>query len=264
MDAETLHALPSLVLERLDVGWTFVLLLMRHLTFLMITPGIGGGIAGIVIRYPAAVVFSLAAFRMESVVPVPGDMGTMAISLIAEMVLGAVIGMIPILIVAGAQCAGQVASGTMGLNGAQLIDPTTQANIPDLGRIYGDLAILIFLLVGGHHVALYQLSGLESSVRPGSFVLGANGVSTLVDQSAAIFHMGVMIAAPVIVALLLTNFVLAIISKAVPTVNIFIISFPLTIAVGLGLSVLALPEVGHYISRQFVRLEPLLSAVLSS
>ena len=74
--------------------------------------------------------------------------------------------------------------------------------------------------------------------------------------------MGVMISAPVIVALLLTNFVLAIISKAVPTVNIFIISFPLTIAVGLGISLLALPEVGHYISRQFLRMEPLLSAVV--
>jgi flagellar biosynthetic protein FliR len=264
VDAETLHALPSLALERLDVGWTFVLLLMRHLTFLMITPGIGGGVTGIVVRYPAALVFSLAAFKMESVVPVPGDIGTMAICFLAEMLLGAVIGMIPILIVAGAQCAGQVASGTMGLNGAQLIDPTTQANLPDLARIYGDLAILLFLMVGGHHVALYQLSGLESAIRPGSFVLGAAGISTLVDQSAAIFQMGVMIAAPVIVALLLTNFVLAIISKAVPTVNIFIISFPLTIAVGLGLSILALPEAGHYISRQFAHLEDLLSAVVSS
>ena len=188
----------------------------------------------------------------------------MAIQLLSEMILGAVIGIIPILIVAGAQSAGHVASGTMGLNGAQLIDPTTQANLPDLARIYGDIAILMFLLVDGHHVAIYQLSGMESNIRPGSFVLGATGISTLVDQSAAIFHMGVMIAAPVIVALLLTNFVLAIISKAVPTVNIFIISFPLTIGVGLGLSMLALPEAGHYISRQFLGLQDLMSAVVSS
>jgi flagellar biosynthetic protein FliR len=75
--------------------------------------------------------------------------------------------------------------------------------------------------------------------------------------------MGVMISAPVIVALLLTNFVLAIISKAVPTVNIFIISFPLTVGVGLGISLLALPEVGHYISQQFLKIEPLLSAAVN-
>jgi flagellar biosynthetic protein FliR len=70
--------------------------------------------------------------------------------------------------------------------------------------------------------------------------------------------MGCMIAAPVIVALLLTNFVMALISKAVPTVNLFIISFPLTIAVGLGISIIALPEVVYYLTEQYRRLEHLL------
>jgi flagellar biosynthetic protein FliR len=263
VEAEALHTVPHLILQRLDVGWTFILLLMRHVTFLLIAPGIGGGLAGIALRYPAAIVLTFAAFRMQGVIPVPGDMITMAMQLAAEMILGAVIGTIPILIVAGAQTAGHLASGTMGLNGAQLVDPTTQASLPDLSRIYGDLAIVLFLLVGGHHVAIYQLAGLEATIRPGTFMLSEQGLSTLVDQSAAIFQIGVMIAAPVIVALLLTNFVLAIISKAVPTVNIFIISFPLTVAVGLGISILALPEAGHYLARQYTRLEPLLSAVVN-
>jgi flagellar biosynthetic protein FliR len=262
VEAETLHTVPHLILQRLDVGWTFILLLMRHVTFLMIAPGLGGGMPGIALRYPAAIVFTFAAFRMPGVVPVPGDMITMGLQLSAEVILGAVIGMIPILIVAGAQTAGHLASGTMGLNGAQLLDPTTQASLPDLARIYGDLAIVIFLLVGGHHVAVYQLAGLEDTIRPGAFILSAQGISTLIDQSAAIFQIGVMISAPVIVALLLTNFVLAIISKAVPTVNIFIVSFPITVAVGLGISILALPEAGHYLARQYTRLESLLNVLV--
>jgi flagellar biosynthetic protein FliR len=263
VENETLFALAQLLLQRLDVGWTFILLLMRHVTFLMIAPGLGGGFAGIALRYPAAIAFTCAAFRMDGVVPVPGDMFTMSMQLGSEVLLGSVIALIPILIVAGAQTAGHLASGTMGLNGAQLIDPTTQASLPDLARLYSDIAILIFLLMNGHHVALYQLAGLEQSVRPGTFLLSAQGLSTFIDQSAAIFQMGVMISAPVIVALLLTNFVLAIISKAVPTVNIFIISFPLTVGVGLVISLLALPDVGHYLSRQFLRIEPLLSAAVN-
>jgi flagellar biosynthetic protein FliR len=190
-------------------------------------------------------------------------MFTMSMQLASEVILGAVIGLVPIMIVSGAQTAGHLASGTMGLNGAQLIDPTTQASLPDLARLYSDIAILTFLLMSGHHVAIYQLSGLEESIRPGGFILSAEGLGTIIDQSAAIFQMGVMISAPVIVALLLTNFVLAIISKAVPTVNIFIISFPLTVGVGLGISLLALPEVGHYISQQFLKIEPLLSAAVN-
>lgn len=261
MDIQSLQAIPFLALQRLDVGWTFVLLLMRHVTFLMIVPGLGGGLGGIFLRYPAAIVFSLAAFKIESIVTLPSDMGTMVTQVTAEMLLGAFIGIIPILIVSGAQTAGQVASGTMGLNGAQLIDPTTQASLPDLARIYGDIAILIFLLMGGHHVALFELSGLNANIRPGAFVVSDISISTLADQSAAIFKIGVMIAAPVIAALLLTNFVLAIISKAIPTVNIFIISFPLTIGVGLGISALALPEAGRYLMQQYIQLEAIFSTL---
>ena len=263
MDVNSLTAIPQIILERLDVAWTFVLLLTRHITFMAIVPGVGGGFAGLVLRYPAAMVLSLAALNVDAAVPMPTNMGGMMSQLICEVLLGAVIAMVPLLIVSGAQVAGHLASGTMGLNGAQLVDPTTQTSLPDLARIYSDLAIIIFLMVGGHYVTIYQLSGAESGIVPGTFILSAGGLQALIDQSGAIFQMGCMIAAPVIVALLLTNFVLAVISKAVPTVNIFIISFPLTIGVGLALSILALPEAFHYVNAKFMNLEELLTKVVS-
>jgi flagellar biosynthetic protein FliR len=70
-----------------------------------------------------------------------------------------------------------------------------------------------------------------------------------------------MIAAPVIVALLLTNFVMGLISKAVPTVNIFIISFPLTIGIGFFLTMFALPEVAYFLQREMMELERLTALV---
>ena len=263
MNLNDLGALPELLLSRLDVGWTFVLLLARHISFLSVVPGIGGGFGGIAVRYPAAAVLTFAATATTSPVPVPPHMLAMGTQLLSEVLLGAVVGLVPILIVTGAQTAGHIASGTMGLNGAQLVDPTTQSPMPDLARLYGDMAVLVFLLVGGHYVAIYHLSGLESAVPPGSFLVSVSGLQALVNQSADIFQVGCMIAAPVIVALLLTNFVMAVISKAVPTVNIFIVSFPLTIAVGLVISILALPEVVHYLGRKFADIEQLIGLVIT-
>lgn len=257
MEPDNFGALAHLLLERLDIGWTFLLLLTRHVIFMMIVPGIGGGPAGITVRYPAAVVLSMAAFDIKNIVPVPIDMGIMASQAVAEVLLGGLIGLIPIMIVAGAQIAGQIASGTMGLNGAQLVDPTTQTQLSDLAKFYSDISILVFLLVGGHYAAIMQLSGLNSSIIPGSFILSSGGLRALIDQSGAIFYMGCMMAAPAIVALLLTNFVLAIISKAIPTVNLFIISFPLTIAVGLGITTLSLPEVIQFLVTHFNKIENL-------
>ena len=52
------------------------------------------------------------------------------------------------------------------------------------------------------------------------------------------------------------------ISRAVPTVNIFIVSFPLTIGIGLILTVLSLPEVLHYSTREILGLEQQVAAVV--
>ena len=156
MDVNSVTAIPQLILQRMDVAWTFVLLLTRHVTFMAIVPGIGGGFAGVVLRYPAALVLSLAALNVDTAVPMPPNMGAMTAQLVSEILLG-VIAVVPLLIVSGAQVAGHMASGTMGLNGAQLVDPTTQTSLPDLARVYSDLAIIIFLLVGGHYVAISQL-----------------------------------------------------------------------------------------------------------
>lgn len=251
------------ILTRLDYGWTFVLLVTRYFIFLIVVPGLGGGVPGSVIRYPAALMIAGVCMHSSALAILPTSAGGLVAQLVAEVLFGALMGIIPLLIVSGAQVAGHLASGTMGLNGAQLFDPSTSTQLSDLSRIYSDLTIITFLLLGGHHIAIAQLAGLNNGMIPGEFLLGENGVRVLIDQSARIFYIGCIVAAPVIVALLVTNFVMGIMSKAVPTINIFIISFPLTIGVGLALTILALPEVGRFIQREFVRIEGLFTAAIS-
>lgn len=261
MGEDLLIVLAHRILERIDVGWSFLLLLTRYSALLVLLPGIGGGVMGLPLRYPAILALSLVSLNIDNPTPVPHDMALMAMQFASEAILGGVTGMIPLLIVSGAATAGQIASGTMGLNGAQLFDPTTSTSQPDLSRIYSDLSVILFLLIGGHYVAVAALTGMDDFIAPGSFVLSGTGVETLVTQSGRIFQTGCMIAAPVIVALLLTNFIMGLISKAVPTINLFILSFPLTIGIGLLLSMLALPEVIHLLNREFLELERLTGLV---
>jgi flagellar biosynthetic protein FliR len=255
MEALPVYALLEQMMQRLDVCWTFMLLLSRYAIFFLAVPGIGGGPAGLVVRYPAVVALSLVSLDLNNIAPLPSNVVIMAGHFVSELVLGGVVGMIPILIVAGAQTAGHLASGTMGLNGAQMVDPTTSTSLSDLARIYSDISVIIFLMVGGHHVAIEQLAAFSHSVTPGTFMLSEGGLNLLIEHSARVFEMGCLMAAPVIVALLLTNFVLGIVSKAVPSVNVFMLSFPLTIGIGLTLSMLALPEMLYFLARQFTGLE---------
>jgi flagellar biosynthetic protein FliR len=251
VDLNNLQQIAEGLLNRIDFGWTFLLLSVRYLVFFLLVPGIGGGFMGLALRYPATLVMALVSVRVDNLALVPNHAGDMVVQMVAEAILGACIGMVPLLVVAGAQIAGHLASGTMGLNGQQLFDPTTQANLPDLARIYSDIAVMIFLMVGGHYVMISELSGVNANFRPGMFLLTEQGLEAILLQSGRLLQSGCLIAAPVIVALLLTNFVMALISKAVPSLNIFVISFPITIGVGFAISILAIPEVGYLLQREF-------------
>lgn len=246
---------------RLDAVWTFLLLLTRYSGLFMVLPGIGGGERGLRIRAPAIIVLAFASFNPAQTVLIPSDNIALLGALSGEFLLGFAIGLIPFMIISGVQTAGQLASTSMGLSAGNLIDPTLGVVTSDLARILGDLAVIAFLLVGGHHLAIQAVAGLGGVVTPGQFLVGPQAAELLIDRSADIFRVGVLLSAPILVAMLLTNAVLGLISKAVPSVNIFIVSFPLTIGVGLILTVVALPDVIRVVHREFTGMENSILAV---
>ena len=90
---------------------------------------------------------------------------------------------------------------------------------------------------------------------PGSFTISEATLRLVIERSGDIFAACVLISAPVIVALLLTQFVMGLVTKAVPSVNIFIVSFPLTIGIGLVLTALALPDTLRFAEQELQKVE---------
>ena len=257
-----LLTLPARLLEHIDVAWTFLLLVTRFTGLMAFLPGLGMGVSGLVVRLPAILILSLAALSTSPVAPMPTDMALMMVSFLGEFMLGSAIGMIPLLVIGGVQMAGQLASTTMGLQPSQLIDPSFNVSLSDVSRIYSEIVIIIFMMLGGHIVAVQVAAGLGGQLIPGTFVPGDITLDVLIGKAGDIFRLGVVLSGPVIVALLLTNFVMGLISKAVPTINIFIISFPLTIGIGLLLSILVLPELFSVVVREFGTIEPAITTLL--
>src|SRR5262249_42299352 len=162
--------------------------------------GIGEGFRGLTMRYPAVLVFSFASMQTGVTAPLPENGMIMAAMIAGEFMFGIILGMIPSLIISGVQMAGQLASTPMGFGAGQLFDPTIGGAQSDLGRLFGDLTIVLFLLIGGHHIALMAAAGLGGKIIPGSFFIGEVTVQLLIERTADIFRMGVMLSAPVIVA----------------------------------------------------------------
>lgn len=254
-DSTALLGLPVELLQRIDVVWTFILLLIRFGSMFIALPGIGSIAKMGTIKIPAVIVLALAAIITSPRAEIPADWGLLVAQAASESMLGFGLGIIPFIVVSGVQTGAQVASTTMGLGMGNLIDPTTGQQTSDIATIIGDLMVIIFLLLGGHHAVIYAASGLGGQIVPGTFMVTENSIDLLVQETGLIFRIGLLISAPVLVALLLTNFVMGLISKAVPTVNIFIISFPITIGIGLFLFLLAIPDMGLFMQQKFASVE---------
>ncbi|NLF25104.1 MAG: flagellar biosynthetic protein FliR [Deltaproteobacteria bacterium] len=259
---DQLLALPVNLFNNLDVAWSFFLLLTRYVALFSLIPGLGEGPRGLLARMPAVMVLAVVSVLQGPYAEPPHDWVMLLQAFASEICLGAMLGMVPTMIIAGVDTAAQLSSTTMGLGAAQLMDPRLGGQSSALGRICGSLVICLFLLLGGHHVIIYAAAGLGGEIVPGTYLIGEGSLNLLMERSANIFKSGVMLSAPVIVALLLTQFLMGLISKAVPTVNIFIVSFPLTIGIGLILTILALPEMIQYSRREMLTLETQVSVVV--
>jgi flagellar biosynthesis protein FliR len=264
MDEQKLLQLPMYLVTHLDSGWTFLLLLVRFSGLFLFLPGLAVGTHGLEFRIPAIMIISLAVMSSTTPVPIPNDIVLLMTGLLSELILGSAIALIPSLIVAGAQTGGQLASTSMGLGAGQLFDPTTQTQSNQVSRIMGDLIVLSFLFLDGHHIVLYAASGLGDKIIPGTFAISDGTVDLLIKKSGDIFNFAIIVSSPVVVALLLTQLILGLLSKFVQQVNVFIVSFPLTIAVGMILMVMVLPSFARIGGSHIISIEGSVLKLLES
>ncbi len=158
-----------------------------------------------------------------------------------EVFVGMAIGFTAVLLFAGVELGGTLIGMQMGFGIARVIDPQTRQQTSIIGQVQQLLALLVFLVIDGHHFLIRALTFSFEAIP----VLGSRLTSTMATKLLAmggdIFEIAVKIGAPVIVALLLTSVAMGILARTVPQMNIFIVSFPLKIGVGMLVLGMSLP-----------------------
>ena len=108
------------------------------------------------------------------------------------------------IVTAAVVLAGQAIANSMGLAMATMVDPGI-GTVPLMSQFLLILGTLIFLGVGGHILMIgILLRSFETFPVEVAFISGAN-FTALVEWSAMIFLGGMLMALPVLVALLLVN-----------------------------------------------------------
>jgi len=166
----------------------------------------------------------------------------LALTLIAgqELLIGAMLAMLAQLIFASVQLAGQIMSYQMGMAIANVFDPSTQAQIAIVGQLAVVLAMLMWLAAGAHHAMLLTLAD-SFTLFPVGHSWSISGWQGISDAAANMFILGIRLSAPVLLLMLFAYTALGLLSRAVPQIQIFFVSFPLTIGLGLLVFSLSLP-----------------------
>jgi flagellar biosynthetic protein FliR len=158
--------------------------------------------------------------------------GDGAFAAIQEILIGIAIGLVVQLAFESLTLAGQTISMTMGLGFATLIDPQHGAQTTVLGQLFMIFATLVYLAVDGHLVLIGALADSFRSLPIGATHIGPQFFGAVVSWGAQVFETGLLIALPAVVALIIVNAALGVVSRAAPQLNLFGVGFPITIMAG--------------------------------
>ncbi len=161
--------------------------------------------------------------------------------LVQQGLIGIALGFTMRIVFAGIDLAGELIGLQMGLGFAIFYDPQNAAQSPIVAELMGLLALLIFLALNGHLAMLALLAESFTVLPIGSAFFPAAGWETLLRWGATIFSVGVLLALPIIGALLVANIALGVLTKVAPTLNLFAVGFPVTLMAGFAMLALSMP-----------------------
>lgn len=230
----------------------FVFPLARILGFIATAPL--WGTAGIPRRTRLILAISIAVAITPTLPPMPSVQPASLSGLwilAQQMLIGIGMGFAAKIVFTAFDLAGEFIGTQMGLGFATFYDPLNSSQTPVIAEFINLIALLLFLSMNGHLLYLATLAQSFSAIPVSATPLGAASWLNLAELGSKIFSAGLLLSLPIVVALMITNVALAVLTRAAPQLNLFALGFPLTlmggfVALAISLNYLASPLQGIF------------------
>jgi flagellar biosynthesis protein FliR len=250
----------------------FLLVFCRITSFFVVAPVFSSRTFPTTIKIGLAFFVSLIVFLTVGFDSKIATDATFILAIIREVFAGLIIGYVSYLFFAIVQTSGAFMDMQMGFGIANIVDPITGVSAPMMGNLKFMLMTLVFLSVNGHHYLLaaimdsYKWLPLDNQLF--QIYYSGNITEFLTRTFADTFLLALQISAPIVVAMFLTDFGLALLARTAPQYNVFVIGIPVKIIIGLALLVLLLPGFGilfqMIFDHMFQALEKLFTVIKTS
>jgi len=181
-----------------------------------------------------------------------------------EIIIGICLGYIVNLLFSVVQMAGQIIDFSMGFSMMSLFDPVAGENISVMGRLMYWICLVVFMLVDGHLILVQCLIDSFITVPIGAVSFNKEIFGYIIQVIFEFFAIGIKIAVPIMLIILMTEIVLGLVSRIMPQLNAMILGMPIKIIVGLSTFVISIPLIMKIVASNFEAIKHIFSEKGSS
>jgi flagellar biosynthetic protein FliR len=215
------------------------------------------------IRLGIGLVITLAIVPVLPPMPVVPAGSWIGFAILAQqIIIGVLLGFTLRIAFSAIDVAGDLIGMQMSLSFAVFYDPQNAGQTPVISEFLGLLAMLIFLALNGHLLTLSVLVESFKLLPITATPFGAGGFASMLAWSSVLFSAGLLLALPLITALLIANLAMGVLARVAPQLNIFAVGFPVTLTAGFIVMMFSIPYFGAAMERLFDNAFRAMAAVL--
>lgn len=212
----------------------FFLALTRVLAVLSRLPVLGGQVIPSSVRISLGILLTLLLSPWQSITPETPALALFpfAFAILRELIIGLTAGLALDLTFGALQAAGELIGLGSGFAAGRYLNPLMGDSGSVLDQFFVMLAMLIFLVINGHHRVLAALAQMFE-VLPLNASLKALPLDEILRTTSLLILNGIQIALPVFGALLLADLGLGLLARTAPQIQVFFLGLPLKVGAGL-------------------------------
>lgn len=224
------------------------LVVARLIPIVQLVPYMGGKAIPQTVKMGLAITLALLVYPsiwiQGGALYVPDGTFEIVLLIAKEVFVGVTIGFVCALSFEALRMAGQIIDNSAGLTDATTMVPQLPDEVSPTSNFLFQLAIVFFFAIGGHRVFLWSLTRSFELIPPHGYLDVGDGLAevamVILRLTAETITLGVLMAFPVLAAIMLTNLFLALVNKSAPQINVFFLGMPLKAVLASAIVLLSL------------------------